>query len=396
MINIEKIRDKLKECFVERFGETEGEARLFFSPSRINIIGEHIDYNGGKVLPCGLTIGTYGLAKKNKLHRIRLYSINLDDYREIVLPLDKNCQREDAWSDYACGVYLYLGKMGYEIGGMDIVVWGDIPNGAGLSSSASLELLFGIIANSFFCNDEIKKIDLVHAGVSAENDFLGLHTGIMDQYVIAFAKKGQALLLDTAKEDHVYVPFEIPGASLVVMNTRKRRELKDSKYNERRSECEKALEILRVKSGKDEIPDLCSLKLDDLDLLEKLEDPILVKRSKHVIMENDRVLKAVEALRKTDLETLGKLLRESQESLKYDYEVTGPNLDAICEAANDHPACYGARMTGAGFGGCAIALIKEDSIKSFTEFVGKRYKDETGLEAEFIISQVGDGAGLLS
>ena len=392
----DKIRDKLKECFVERFGDGKGGEKLFFSPSRINIIGEHIDYNGGKVLPCGLTIGTYGLAKKNSLNKIRLYSVNLDDYREIDLPLDETCRREDAWSDYACGVYLYLGKLGYEIGGMDIVVLGNIPNGAGLSSSASLELLFGIIANNFFCNDKAGKIDLVHAGVSAENDFLGLYTGIMDQYVIAFAKKGHALLLDTAKEDHVYVPFEIPGASLVVMNTGKRRELKDSKYNERRAECEKALEILRAESGKDEISDLCSLQSEDLDLLEKLDDPILVKRCKHVIKENDRVLKAVEALRKTDLITLGKLLRASQESLKNDYEVTGPNLDSICEAANDHPACYGARMTGAGFGGCAIALIKKDAIESFTEFVGKRYREETGFEAEFIISQVGDGAGFLS
>lgn len=388
-------KNKMLECFIERFGEEVGEVNFYFSPSRINIIGEHIDYNGGCVLPCGLTIGTYGLAKKNGLDKIRLYSMNLDDYREVDLPLGSGCKRVDAWSDYACGVYLYMKGLGYEIDGMDIVVFGNIPNGSGLSSSASLELLFGIIANDLFWENRAKNIELVHAGVSAENDFLGLHTGVMDQYVIAFAKKDHALVLDTAKEEHEYIPFKIPGASLVVMNTGKRRELKDSKYNERRDECERSLKILQEACAGREIKDLCSLGLEDLDLLDKLSDPILKKRTKHVIKENARVRQAVQAIKEVDLEGLGNILRASQDSLKHDYEVTGPHLDAICEAANELDSCYGARMTGAGFGGCAIALIKENELKSFKDIVGKKYKKKTGYDAEFIVSSVGYGAGKL-
>ncbi len=383
---MKEILQKLAKAFEETYGSGEG-LRFFFAPSRINLIGEHIDYNGGKVFPFAITIGTYGVARPNGLSEIRLRSLNMETGGSLSIPLPPY-QEERDWLNYGAGVFQTLQKKGYPLRGFDGLVWGNIPNGSGLSSSASLELLLGQMMSSLFADGRIPIRDLVEAGIWCENEFFGLHTGMMDQYVIGFGKKDHAMLLDTAKWTHEQIPFHLPGYRTVILNSKKRRELKDSKYNERRGECEQALAILRKEK---EIRCLCDLTSEDLPLLQKLENPILKKRARHVITENVRVGEAVQALQEKNWERLGALLRESQRSLSQDYEVSGPYLDAITEAANAVPSCLGARMTGAGFGGCGIALVKEEAIEDFSDRVTAVYRKQTGLTPELIPCLPDDG-----
>lgn len=380
--------NNLVKQFTEAFGENEYEIRRFFSPSRINIIGEHIDYNGGKVFPCPLEIGSYGIARKNDSNKLRLKSLNMDTQGEISLEDPKYIEEND-WMNYAAGMLKFIADEGYHTGGLDILVYGDIPNGAGLSSSASLELLIGEIVNQIYNDGDIQKENLALIGKKTENEFIGLNSGIMDQFIIAVGKKDHATLIDTNTLDYHHIPFQLDDTTIVILNTNKRRELKDSKYNERRSECDLALEIL--KPFKPEITALCDLTEEDLPLLENIEDLNVRKRAEHAIRENARVNKAVDALESNDIETLGSLLVQSNDSLRELFEVTGPHLDSITKHANDFEHCLGARMTGAGFGGCGISIVKNDYIEDFKEYVSKGYKDDTGLDAQFIISQVGNG-----
>ncbi len=389
-----EIKNILDKAFIDRFGNID-DVSYFFSPSRINIIGEHIDYNGGKVFPCAIEVGTFAAARKNGLDVCRMETLNLEDYGEISINADEY-KKEEGWKNYASGIIKYLKNNGYCAGGFDVVIYGNIPNGAGLSSSASIELLFGVIVNDFFNDNTIETLELVHAGVWCENEFLGLHSGIMDQYIIGFGKEGHAMILDTGKEEHEYVPFKLEGAKIVIMNTNKRRELKDSKYNERRDECDKALveinKILKTKSGKQNIKYLCDLSEHDLWIIDEINNSTLQKRAGFVIKENIRVSNAVEALKNNDLKKLGEILREGNFGAKEEYEVTGEELDAITDAANSFEGCYGARMTGAGFSGCAIAVVDEDKTSEFTEYVGKIYEEKIGRTAEFIFSKPTDGA----
>lgn len=380
--------NNLVKQFIDSFGENEHEIRKFFSPSRINIIGEHIDYNGGKVFPCPLEIGTYGIARKNDDNVLRLKSLNMDHQGEISLD-NLIYVEENDWMNYAAGMLKFIADEGYHTGGLDILVFGDIPNGAGLSSSASLELLIGEIVNQIYNDGEIQKENLALIGKKTENEFIGLNSGIMDQFIIAVGKKDHATLIDTNTLDYRHIPFQLDDTTIVILNTNKRRELKDSKYNERRSECDLALELL--KPYKPEITALCDLTEDDLHLLENIEDENVRKRAEHAIRENARVYKAIEALEENDIETLGSLLVQSNDSLRELFEVTGPHLDSITKHANSFEHCLGARMTGAGFGGCGISIVKNDEIENFKAHVAKGYKEDTGLDAEFIISQVGDG-----
>lgn len=390
-----EIKKILDETFINRFGNIDG-VSYFFSPSRINIIGEHIDYNGGKVFPCAIEVGTFAVARKNGLDICRLETLNLKNYGEISVDANEYVE-EDGWKNYASGMITYLKNMAYNAEGFDVVIYGNIPNGAGLSSSASIELLFGVIINDFFNKNEITTLELVHAGVWCENEFFGLHSGIMDQYVIGFGKEDYAMVLDTSKEEHEYVPFKLNGAKIIIMNTNKRRELKDSKYNERRDECDRALveinKVLEAKNEKRNVKYLCDLGEDDLWIIDEIDNPILQKRAGFAIKENIRVSKAVEALKNNDLEKLGKILRAGNLGTKEEYEVTGKELDAITEAANAFEGCYGARMTGAGFSGCAIAVVEDDKIEEFTKYVGKIYKEKIGRVAEFIFSKPTNGAG---
>lgn len=377
---------ELQSKFIDKFGENDKEIKRFFSPSRINIIGEHIDYNGGKVFPCALEIGTYAIARKNDDNVLNLYSLNMENNGKIDLD-NLVYKKENDWMNYAAGMAKYIKESGFNIGGLDVLVYGNIPNGSGLSSSASLEMLIGEIFNVFYNENKIDRTKLSLLGQDTENKFFGLNTGIMDQFIIANGKKDHALLLDTNTLEFERYPFDLKDNKIVILNTNKRRELKDSKYNERRAQCDEAFSIL--KKYKD-IKYLCELGEEDLHLLENIPDEIVRNRAKHAILENVRVKEAAQALQDGNIEQLGKLLIESNDSLRELYEVSGEHLDSITKHSNEFEYCLGARMTGAGFGGCGIAIVKEDKIEEFKKYVFEKYKEDTGLEAEFISSNVGE------
>lgn len=382
VMNLKKLRTR----FIELYGE--GEHMTFFSPSRINIIGEHIDYNGGKVLPAAIEIGTYGIVRKRQDNTLRLASEN----RGYIFHGDINhlhYNKEDDWTNYPKGVVYTLKEAGYKVGGMDILVEGNIPNGAGLSSSASLELLIAVMVNHLFNEDKIDRIELAKLSQKAENDFVGVKCGIMDQFAIGMGKKNKAILLDTETIEYEYINMDLKDNIIVIMNTNKRRELSDSKYNQRRRECEEALSIINEFTDLD---NLCQLSINDFQILKPFIKCENIRNiTEHVVYENYRVGKASKALKDGDIEAIGKLLIESHESLRDLYQVTGIELDTIVNIANEHSDCLGARMTGAGFGGCAIAIVKKNRIENFINHVGKEYLKTMGYDADFLITGIGNG-----
>jgi galactokinase len=383
--------ERLKSELVQRYGGAPGQVRTFYSPSRINIIGEHVDYNGGTVFPCAISVGTYAAARPNDRDELRLFSINLQEGGTLRKPFPPY-EPARGWLNYVCGTYLYLADTGAVIGGLDAVIEGDIPNGSGLSSSASLEMLLVEMQNHFYNNGTIDRMTMIKAGISCENDYIGIHTGVMDQSAIALGKKDHALLLNTDTMDHRYIPFELGDYTLVIMNTRYRRELKDSAYNLRRAECEEALADLQKFY---DVRTLCDVTAGQLDRLQVISSPAARKRARHVITENARVFDAVTAMQNRDIIRLGQILRAGDDSMREYFEATGPHLDALTGAANKFPDCVGARMTGGGFGGCAIALVHTPAVKKFCETVGAAYTAATGLTAEFILSGVEDGTKVL-
>lgn len=380
---------ELQGIFQEKFAEqATGE---YFAPGRINLIGEHTDYNGGHVFPASITIGTYGLAKKRTDDRVRLYSENFPEKGVIEFSItDLEFRKEDDWTNYPKGMMKYLKSDGYTIdSGMDILYYGTIPNGAGLSSSASIELLTGVILNDLFSLN-VKMIDLVEVGKRVENKFIGVNSGIMDQFAIGMGKKDHAILLDTNTLEYELVPAEFGEYVVAIMNTNKRRELADSKYNERRSECEEALSRLQTKltiKSLGELDEATFIANQDL-----IEDETLIKRAKHAVTENERTLKAKAALVAGDLEAFGKLLDASHASLRDDYEVTGVELDTLVATAQAQPGVLGARMTGAGFGGCAIALVHNSEWDNFVNNVKSAYEEVIGYETDIYRAAIDDGA----
>ena len=366
---------------------------IFFAPSRINIIGEHIDYNGGKVMPAAIEIGTYGIAKPNELGLLRLKSLNINGEGEISLD-DLEYDESRDWMNYVVGMVKFIREAGHKVSGLDIIVWGNIPNGSGLSSSASLEMLIGEMVNHIFNNDEISKVELIKLGVKTENEYINVNSGVMDQFAIRMGKEGNAILLDTHTLEYNYIPMELGDYTFVIMNTNKRRELKDSKYNERRAECETGLEILQKYI---EIENLCDIRVDDNteELLSKIEDEIIRNRVRHVVFENDRAYETVKAMEEKDIGRMGDILNRSHNSLKDLYEVSGFELDSIVSSALKSNYTVGARMTGAGFGGCAIALVESDYIEEFIENTSKLYEDLTGISGEFFTSKIDDGPRVL-
>lgn len=379
----------LQGIFSAQFGETAtGE---YFAPGRINLIGEHTDYNGGYVFPASITIGTYGLARKRSDKKVRLYSENFPEKGVIEFDIDDLAfRKEDDWTNYPKGMMKFLKEDGFTIeNGMEILFYGTIPNGAGLSSSASIELLTGVILRDLFQLD-VKMVELVQVGKRVENNFIGVNSGIMDQFAIGMGKKDQAILLDTNTLEYELVPAEFGEYVVAIMNTNKRRELADSKYNERRSECEKALSLLQTKLDIKALGDL-----DEATFFANTEligDETLIKRAKHAVTENQRTLKAKAALVAGDLETFGKLLDASHASLRDDYEVTGIELDTLVAAAQAHPGVLGARMTGAGFGGCAIALVKDSEWADFVSDIKAIYKEKIGYDTDIYKASIDDGA----
>ncbi|MFN6689483.1 galactokinase [Enterococcus gallinarum] len=381
--------EQLQQIFAEKFGEKG--TGSYFAPGRINLIGEHTDYNGGYVFPASITIGTYGVARKRADKQIRLYSENFPEKGIITFSLDDlEYRKEDDWTNYPKGVIRYLKAAGHAIdSGIEIAFYGNIPNGAGLSSSASIELLTGVILDDLF-GLAIERLELILTGKKVENEFIGVNSGIMDQFAIGMGKKDHALLLDTNTLAYDLVPAEFEDYVVAIMNTNKRRELADSKYNERRGECEEALKRLQTK-----------LKIQSLGELDEatffahtslIEDPTLIKRAKHAVTENQRTLKAKAALEAGDLESFGHLLDASHASLRDDYEVTGIELDTLVAAAQEQPAVLGARMTGAGFGGCAIALVKKSEWEAFATAVKESYREKIGYETDIYQASIDDGA----
>ena len=379
----------LQAIFKEKFGEAAtGE---YFAPGRINLIGEHTDYNGGYVFPASITIGTFGLAKKREDKQIRLYSENFPEKGIIEFSIDElDYDKAHDWTNYPKGMVHYLKEAGYVIdSGFEVVFYGNIPNGAGLSSSASIEMLTGVILRDLF-NLDVEMLDIVKTGKKVENAFIGVNSGIMDQFAIGMGKKDHALLLDTNTLEYEVVPAEFGEYVVAIMNTNKRRELADSKYNERRSECEEALRRLQTKLSIDSLG-----ALDEETFFANTEligDETLIRRAKHAVTENQRTLKAKKALQAGDLSEFGLLLNASHASLKDDYEVTGVELDTLVAAAQAHPSVLGARMTGAGFGGCAIALVKASDWDNFVEAVSKKYLEKIGYATDIYQASIDDGA----
>ncbi|MFT9266387.1 galactokinase [Oenococcus sp.] len=383
------IYTKLETIFQEKFSAQP--ERRFFSPGRINLIGEHTDYNGGHVFPAAITLGTYGVASKRQDRTVRLYSGNFEEQGVVSFNLD-NIQKSpnNSWDNYVKGMILALEKEGFQIpNGFDLAIEGNLPNSSGLSSSASLELLIGVVLEDLF-DLKTTRLQLVQAGQKAENDFIGVNSGIMDQFAIGFGKKDQAIFLDTNTLDYELVPAKFDDNVILIMNTNKQRKLADSKYNERRQQCEEALKRLQSKLS---IKSLGELSISEFDKnTDLIADETLIKRARHAVYENQRTLLAKDALTRGDLKQFGQLMNRSHKSLKDDYAVTGDELDTLAETAQQQEGVLGARMIGAGFGGCAIALVDKDKVDQVKQVVGDRYFKKFGYRAGFYVAQIGDGS----
>lgn len=379
----------LKKQFRESYGN---DAVVYFAPGRVNIIGEHTDYNGGFVLPSAISFGTYLAVARNSDGKIRLQTTNFPYKADIPIAELEN-KHQDHWVNYPLGVFDQFIKRGIKIeSGLDMLYSGDIPNGAGLSSSASIELVTAVALNDLY-NAEIDRLDLVKMSQLAENQFVGMQCGIMDQFAVGMGKANSAIFLNCRTLDYELVPLDLNEHSIVIMNTNKRRELADSKYNERVAECAAALKALRTVK---EMVDLSDISLEEFeDIGDVIEDPVIYRRARHVISENNRVKLSVAALKRGDLVTLGQLMNDSHESLRHDYQVTGAELDTIVNSARKIKGVLGARMTGAGFGGCAIAIVDNRYVEAVINKVGPAYENEIGLKAVFYVAKVGDGAGQL-
>lgn len=380
----------LKELFEKEFPEVTGELNYFFAPGRVNLIGEHIDYNGGYVFPAALSLGMFAAVRFRDDNVVRLRSENASAKVDFEISKDIAYDKKDDWANYPKGIVKYLLNEGYELKGCDVVLTSTIPKASGLSSSAALEIISSYIMLYPTLGDKQDRVYLSKLSQKVENEFVGVNCGIMDQFSVAVGKKDNAILLDCSTLNYKYAPFILDGSSLVIMNTNKKRELADSKYNERRSECDTALAILNKYR---KVENLCSANIEDIESY--INDETVRKRAKHAVLENKRVLDAVKVLEEGKIEEFGKLLNASHASLKNDYEVTGFELDTMVEEAQKQEGCLGARMTGAGFGGCAIAIVKNENIDAFTKNVGKVYEEKTGIKPAFYVSVIGDGVKAL-
>ena len=383
------MKEKLLKKFSEIFGGSDG-AKVYFAPGRVNLIGEHTDYNGGHVFPCALTIGTYGAARKRDDKTLRFYSMNFEELGVLESSVEGlKPEREADWTNYPKGVMWAFQEKGYDVDcGMDLLLFGNIPNGSGLSSSASVEVLTGHILRDFYGFD-VSNQDLALIGQYSENKFNGVNCGIMDQFAIAMGRKDHAIFLDTAELSYQYAPLKLENAKIVIGCTNKKRGLGDSKYNERRSECESALASLQ------NVVDIKSLGALTEEQFEEYQsaipDEVKVRRARHAVSENQRTIQAVEALKRDDVTLFGKLMNASHVSLSKDYEVTGIELDTMVEAAWRQEGVIGARMTGAGFGGCTVSIVEEDKVDRFIEEVGREYEEKIGYAASFYVVEIGDG-----
>lgn len=387
------MKAKLLEKFQEIYG-AGGEIRSYFAPGRVNLIGEHTDYNGGHVFPCALTLGTYGIARKREDDKLRFYSINFEKLGVIETSLQDLVPTQAAgWTNYPKGVMWAFEKRGFSLpAGLDILIYGNIPNGSGLSSSASLEVLTGVILKDMFGFD-VSMVDIALIGQYSENNFNGCNCGIMDQFASAMGKKDHAIFLDTNTLQYEYAPVVLEDAKIVIINSKVKHSLVDSAYNDRRNECETALKELQTVTDIETLGDLSEAEFEENKGAIKSE--IRRKRAKHAVYENQRTIKAVAALKDKDIETFGKLMNASHVSLRDDYEVSCEEIDILVDLAWSINGVIGSRITGGGFGGCTVSIVKNDAVDGFIETIGAKYEEKVGHKAEFYVVDIGDGARAL-
>ena len=384
------MKDQLRQKFIEKYHQNP--TRIYFAPGRVNLIGEHIDYNGGLVMPCAITAGTWLLLAPNNDNVLRLSSINFEE--EISLPIQRSYEKSgSSWFNYPIGVFNELQQLDWLSGGLDLLYFGNIPIGSGLSSSASIEILTAYALNDYY-NLAKDKLELVKLSKSVENNFIGVSSGIMDQFAVAFGEADKALVLNCDSLKYKVVDCNLGDYVLAIINTNKTRKLEDSKYNERFEECRTALKALQTEIN---INNLCELTAEKFALHSHLiKDETILKRATHVVKENDRVHLAAKALSNGELADFGKLMYASHQSLKELYEVSGKELDAVVDFCNDYEHVIGARMTGAGFGGCAIALLKKGYEEDFAKHLTDSYVAKIGYPAAIYIHQIGDGVKKLT
>ena len=389
------MQNEMMEKFEELYGGG-GDIREYFAPGRVNLIGEHTDYNGGHVFPCALTLGTYGLARKREDRRLRFYSMNFSRLGVLESSLDELVPTEAAgWTNYPKGVMWAFEKRGHAIPtGMDFLIYGNIPNGSGLSSSASLEVLTGLMLKDLYGVEEFSMQDLALIGQYSENNFNGMNCGIMDQFASAMGKKDCAIFLDTSTLAFEYAPVKLKDAKIVITNSKVKHSLVGSAYNDRRNECETALKELQKVVDIKALGDLTEKQFEAHK--DAITSDICKKRAKHAVYENQRTIKAVNALKADNVEEFGRLMNASHVSLRDDYEVSCEEIDILVDLAWKIPGVIGSRITGGGFGGCTVSIVKNDAVDTFIETIGAQYKEKVGHEAEFYVVEIGDGAHKLS
>ncbi len=383
------MKQELLKKFEELFGDTEG-VKVYFAPGRVNLIGEHTDYNGGHVFPCALTIGTYGAVRKRQDDKLRFYSMNFDKLGVLESSIKELAPEKKAdWTNYPKGVMWAFEKRGMGMpGGLDMVISGNIPNGSGLSSSASLEVLTGYILRDLF-GFQVSNTDLALIGQYSENNFNGMNCGIMDQFASAMGKKDHAIFLNTADLSYEYAPLVLDGAKIVVTNSKVKHSLVSSAYNERRSESETALKELQSVVDIKGLGDLTEEEFEKYKYA--IKDEVRLRRAKHAVYENQRTIRAVEALKNNDVALFGRLMNDSHVSLRDDYEVSCEEIDILVDEAWKIPGVIGSRITGGGFGGCTVSIVKDEAIDTFRERLGKAYQEKVGKTAEFYIVEIGNG-----
>ena len=383
------IQQNVLDKFKELFG-ADGDIRVYFAPGRVNLIGEHTDYNGGHVFPCALTIGTYMAARKRDDRKLRFYSMNFDNLGVVESSLDEFTPDPDGlWTNYPMGVMWAFEGRGMKLeSGLDIVLFGNIPNGSGLSSSASLEVVTGYMLKDIYGFD-VTNQGIALIGQYSENNYNGCNCGIMDQFASAMGKKDNAIFLDCNTLDFEYAPIVLDGAKIVVTNSMVKHSLVTSAYNDRRNESAQALKDIQTVCDIKTLGDLTDEEFEAHK--DAIKDEVARKRGKHAVYENQRTIKAVEALKNNDVALFGELMNASHVSLRDDYEVTGIELDTLVEEAWKVDGVIGSRMTGAGFGGCTVSIVKDEAVDSFIEKVGAAYKDKIGYAADFYVVEIGDG-----
>ncbi len=383
---------KTLECFEKVYGDSKG-AKVYFAPGRVNLIGEHTDYNGGHVFPCALSIGTYAAVRPRKDGKLFLYSGNIPDKGVTESRLgDFRPLKEDSWTGYPKGVMWAFDKQGMKMErGLDIAFYGNIPNGSGLSSSASLEVLTGYFLRDLYGFD-VSNVELALIGQDCENNYNGMNCGIMDQFASAMGKAGNAIFLDTATLEYKYAPLDLRGLEIIITNTNKKHKLVGSAYNDRRRESEEALKQLKAVPALSGIKALGELSNEDFDkYAEAISDPVVRKRARHAVYENNRTIEAVAVLERGEIARFGELMNQSHVSLRDDYEVSCPELDVLAEEAWKIPGCLGARMTGGGFGGCTVSIVKEEAAEEFQKKVGDAYREKIGYDCSFYTPGIGGG-----